>query len=605
MKLKNVFFVLLIFQLLVPIKSYAKVKSNSTARITTQSKTSITAKSSTVVNKSSNLNVGQLQVQVSANAALEGLPVNFTNGGYSTNNGSQTSFTGSYVPATGTVTVASSSCKSLPGTVNYPVTVSGNAALEGVGNLANGLSLANPSTNLTINSSSAVNSNINLNGGTSTLQGDLNFGGDNQFQGTGNIEGNGNSAILGGKDLIITSTLNWINTDVVANSRLTLWGTWNFTGDIHMLGRGNVLDLSHGGELFIKSGAKVYIANLTIRGLGSRGTIQFQDDTGQLTLASCTIELEDNYTFHQGGIYIDGPTTVITADNILRFDTNASMTVDDVTLWYDTLTFDDNNNIRPTPAQDPNQTFIAYLNNGRIQAVGNSSGIKNNSNAIIALNNTVRTDSNAFAYEIKNNSNAIISLQFDDILTHNNSNAIVALSRTERTNSNAFAYEIKNNSNAIIKLNSITGELSIHNSNAIVSWIKSTSDAVVKLSRIPAIINGNVNINITLDETIILNSNQNINITNTAGVIINGNGQTIVFNNTSGPQFIIQNNVTVTLENITLYNINQNTFNIKSGGGILIGPNTTFEFSENVTFSTGLLYRNNRNGIYIKKRRRK
>ena len=28
-----------------------------------------------------------------------------------------------------------------------------------------------------------------------------------------------------------------------------------------------------------------------------------------------------------------------------------------VALWYDTLTFDDNSNIRPTPAQDPNQTF--------------------------------------------------------------------------------------------------------------------------------------------------------------------------------------------------------------------------------------------------------
>ena len=90
-----------------------------------------------------------------------------------------------------------------------------------------------------------------------------------------------------------------------------------------------------------------------------------------------------------------------------------------------------------------------------------------------------------------------------------------------------------------------------------------------------------------MNETIILNSNQNINITNTAGVIIDGNGQAIVFTDTSGPQFIVQTNVPVTLENITLLNINQNTFNIKSGGEILIGPNTTFEFSQNVTFSTG------------------
>ena len=98
MKFKNNFFVLLILLFLVPIKLYAKVKpAKATAqKVVTQSKTSITAKSSNVVNKSPNLNVGQLQVQVSANAALEGVPVGFTNGGYSTNNGSQTSFTGSY-----------------------------------------------------------------------------------------------------------------------------------------------------------------------------------------------------------------------------------------------------------------------------------------------------------------------------------------------------------------------------------------------------------------------------------------------------------------------------------------------------------------------------
>ena len=183
--------------------------------------------------------------------------------------------------------------------------------------------MADPSTNLTINSSSAVNSSINLNGGTSSLQSDLNFGSGSQFTGSGTITGNGNSAVLGGSDLTITSTLTWVSADIVANSQLTLWGTWNLIGDVHILGRGNILDLSHGGKLFIKSGATVHIANLTIRGLGSRGTINFQDNTGQLKLTSCTIELDDDYTFNNGGVYIDGPTTVITADNILTFDTNA------------------------------------------------------------------------------------------------------------------------------------------------------------------------------------------------------------------------------------------------------------------------------------------
>jgi len=200
-----------------------------------------------------------------------------------------------------------------------------------------------------------------------------------------------------------------------------------------------------------------------------------------------------------------------------------------------------------------------------------------NSNAIVKLDQTVRTDSNAFAYGIKNNSNAIVVLQFDDLLTHQNSNAIVKLDQAVRTDSNAFAYGIKNNSNAIITLNNTTGTLSINNSNAI-----------VKLSWTSPIVSGDVNNDVTMDKTLFLDSNQVVNITNTAGVILDGNGQTIIFNNSSGPQFVVQENVPVILENITLANINQDTFNIKPGGQLLIGPNTTFEFSENVTFSTGI-----------------
>ncbi|MFA6535518.1 MAG: hypothetical protein WCS92_04635, partial [Candidatus Babeliales bacterium] len=550
MKFKNIIFYGLILVSLVPINLHAKVKAAKKARVVAQSKTSVKSKSSKVVNKSTNLKVGQLQIQVNQNAALEGLPVDFELGGYSTNNGSQSSFTGSYIPETGTTVVDNASYQSLPGNVNYPLTMSGNATLEGIGNMSNGLNLFDPSTNLTINSPGSVNSSINLNGGTSTLQSDLNFGSDNQFEGEGTIEGNGNAAILGGKDLIITSTLNWVNTDIVANSRLTLWGTWDLTGDIHMLGRGNILDLSHGGTLLIKSNTRVYIANLTIRGLGSRGTIQFQDDTGQLVLTSCTIELDDDYTFDKGGVYIDGPSTVITADKTLTFDTNASMTVDGVCLWYDTLTFDDNNNIIPTPAQDPNQKFISYKNDGLIRTIGASttilSKIKNNSNAIVTLDRTVRTDSNAFAYGIKNNSNAIILLS---------SYGDPALTKA--------------------------------NSNAIVSWIKGTSNAVNSTFN-PPLVSGNIYNNIVMNETYILNSNQVVNITNTSGVVLDGNGQTIVFNNTFGPQFVVQENVPVTLQNITLQNINQNTFNIKPGGEILIGPNTTFEFSQDVTFSSGI-----------------
>ncbi len=280
--------------------------------------------------------------------------------------------------------------------------------------------------------------------------------------------------------------------------------------------------------------------------------------------------------------------------------------------------------LETTVRTDSNAFAYGIKNNSNAILSGSSSLAINNSNAIIALKTTVRTDSNAFAYGIKNNSNAILSGSSSLAINNSNaivswikgtSNAVIKLSGTApaalpvnnsnaivswikqtsnaldwlniivRTDSNAFAYGIKNNSNAIIKLNSATPSgLVVQNSNAIVSWIKDTSNAVNKIS---PLVSGDVYYNVTMNESIFINSNQFINITNPNGVVIDGSGQTIVFNNTSGPQFIVQENVPVTLENVTLANINQNTFNILQGGQLLIGANTTFEFTENVTFSTG------------------
>jgi hypothetical protein len=364
---------MLFLGVLVPIDLSSKVRSGKKKRVTAKVKSKLKVKNSKVVNKSPNLNVQQLQVQIQENAVLEGLPVDFVQGGFFTgdsaqNIGSQNEFTGSYIPATDTVVVDNSSCQSLPGMVNSPMVVTGNSTLEGVANIANGLTLQDASTNLTINSQAALNSDVNLNGGTATLSSDLDFSEDYQFEGEGFIEGGGNAINLGGRDIIVTSTL-YLNSDVALNSRATLYGTWTFLGDNHILGRGNVLDLSKGGSWLIRPTARLYIANLNIKGLGT-GNIQFiGGDTGQLVLSSCTVELDSDYTFSNGGIYIDSTSTIITKDKHFTIDDKASMTVDGVTLWYDTTVFDDDDNIRPTVSQDPNQTHIAYLNNGVIRHI--------------------------------------------------------------------------------------------------------------------------------------------------------------------------------------------------------------------------------------------
>ncbi|MFA6535265.1 MAG: hypothetical protein WCS92_03350 [Candidatus Babeliales bacterium] len=290
---------------------------------------------------------------------------------------------------------------------------------------------------------------------------------------------------------------------------------------------------------------------------------------------------------------------IITLDRTVRTDSNAfaygiKNNSNAILMGSSELAVQNSNALLALTRDNSNALLYGIRNNSN--AIIKLSGVApavlpiNNSNAIVSwikqtsdtlnwLNTIVRTDSNAFAYGIKNNSNAILKGSSD--LSINNSNAIIKLVTTVRTDSNAFAYGIKNNSNAIL-MGSPT--LAIENSNAIVSWIKDTSNAVNWTS---PLVSGNVYYNVTMNQSIFVNSDQIVNITNPAGVIVDGQGQTVIFDNFSSPQFIIQENVPVTLQNITLANINQNTFNIKEGGQVLIGPNTTFEFTENVTLSTG------------------
>ncbi|MFH1254583.1 MAG: hypothetical protein V1646_04085 [bacterium] len=326
---------------------------------------------------------------------------------------------------------------------------------------------------------------------------------------------------------------------------------------------------------------------------------------GQLdTIMTDTTDLGDRITNNSNAIVlIDGQLDTIMTDTTdlgtrITNNSNAIVLIDGQldTIMTDTTDLGD---------RITNNSNAIVLIDGQLDTIMTDTTdlgtrITNNSNAIIALETIVRTDSNAFAYGIKNNSNAILA--GSSTLAISNSNTIVswikntsnsvisldaretALETTVRTDSNAFAYGIKNNSNAILMGSSA---LAIENSNAIVTWVKNTSDAVIKLSWTSPLVDGDVNADVTMNQQLYLDSDQIVNITNPDGVVIDGQGQTIIFNNSSGPQFVVQENVPVILENITLANINQNTFNIHPGGQISIGANTTFEFTENVTFSTG------------------
>jgi len=98
--------------------------------------------------------------------------------------------------------------------------------------------------------------------------------------------------------------------------------------------------------LWVRSGATLNLTDVKIKGLGS-GWFVFEDQTSQIRLSNVDIEMDRTYSVTNGGIYVEGPTTIVTKDKLLIFDLLGSMTVDGETLWYDTLSYNDSENIRP------------------------------------------------------------------------------------------------------------------------------------------------------------------------------------------------------------------------------------------------------------------
>jgi len=303
--------------------------------------------------------------------------------------------------------------------------------------------------------------------------------GDNNFPavvGTSfTLNSNAQKVNLGVQNKVLSSTATFLNTaDMQFSSKITLTGEWIFDGDAYVSGNGNILDLSLGGTIRIKDNTVLNLSSMKLRGLGI-GSIIFEDPTSQLNTSMLEIEMNRNYSFTTGSLYANGPTNIVTKNNILDISQASILTVDGIALTYDTTTFTDQQNIRGN---------ITLLNDGIVRHLSNTDIIsqtsnaivslakccKNNSNAIIKLDTTVRTDSNAFAFGIKNNSNTLLYFFRTDSNTIlsgilDNSNAIIKLDRTVRTDSNAFAYGIKNNSNAIVAL----AECCLDNSNAIVN----------------------------------------------------------------------------------------------------------------------------------------
>jgi hypothetical protein len=203
-------------------------------------------------------------------------------------------------------------------------------------------------TVLTMNLQGPLNQNITLeSGGILQLGGDLEL--DDYVSitsGPGTVKFNDFNLILGKKDLMWTNTLTMVSaSNLELNSTNSLYGRWYFQGDSNIVGNTNILDLTSSGRINIGRGTTLRMTDLVLNGLGY-GNIIFHDSSSRLELYNVVINMDGSRTFTIGNMYVAGPTTIVTGTNFLYFNNSALLTVDTTTLLYDTLSFNNQNNIQ-------------------------------------------------------------------------------------------------------------------------------------------------------------------------------------------------------------------------------------------------------------------
>lgn len=157
----------------------------------------------------------------------------------------------------------------------------------------------------------------------------------NRYFGVGLSNGNTDVRVYGMDDF---GPLTFINTHLCFNSEVTLNTTLRFEGECSISGRGNIFDLSSGHTIVLAPGARLCLRDLYMRGVGSQSPpIVFSDNDATLNLANVDIELVSTVTTTIGNISIVGPSSWYIGKHSWVFEQAATLSVDGVTLWKDSL----------------------------------------------------------------------------------------------------------------------------------------------------------------------------------------------------------------------------------------------------------------------------
>ncbi len=426
------------------------------------------------------------------------------------------------------------------------VTIGGfSNIVEGQPSFTTTTSLQTAASRLRLNIQNNLNKDIALNGGTLELLDNLCLADDVRLTGSGFIEFNKRSLIIPGRERPWSNSLVFKEAaDIQLVDRTTLSGLWTFSGFSGVLnGNGNVLDLSLGGTIFISAGITAHFSDVTVVGLSNTGgRIVFENALSTLRLANSTLAYDSSTTYTIGNIYIDGSNcTFITKDNSVTFSQSATLTVDGVSLLYDTTSSPAMGlSIFPTTSNNVN---LVYLNRGTIKGLADAGQAANitalvtaNSNAIVTQNNLLQATSNA-------------------VVTQNN--LLIATS------------------NAVVTQNTLL----IATSNLAVKH----DDFWNTIDHGPANIHFN-SASITMSFDTFVSNDHRILIH--ASTLINGSGHTITLGPNNQNTIVLDPGISATFSNLILDGVTPQTFQLGAGSNLYFGDGTQLHIKKTLDLNT-------------------
>lgn len=183
----------------------------------------------------------------------------------------------------------------------YLVVANSGNMVRGNGDITGLITLSGPSAELNLNLDGQITNNISLNEGKVILARDIEFAQNYGFLTSGVVDLSNYNCILGKKDRTCTSDIYWDGNigELDLNSKLSLSGTWTFSGDCTLNGNNQILLLNSTGQIVVEKGSNLTIKNLTIQGLKDTN-IKCLDDLGTVAFDNVYCRQSGDYIFNKG-----------------------------------------------------------------------------------------------------------------------------------------------------------------------------------------------------------------------------------------------------------------------------------------------------------------